>query len=163
MTIAGGQLPAQASIGSFSFELALRHPSRDPTEISQILAIQPKICWKAGDESYNKSIWRCEFARGIAAANFEAALEKFIAFISGHGSFLQGFYEDDGEIELILNSHVEPDHGRVLDVRLSAWFLQEISENGVGLQLNGWMTPDVGSCDDEQVHSGGGVLRAVEE
>ncbi len=53
---------------------------------------------------------------------------------------MREFYDDEGAIELEINSKAEPDDGKIANVKLTAWFMEQISNSGIDLRLNVWMS-----------------------
>ncbi len=126
----------------FKIDLNLHHPSCDPEMVTEALALQPwfakKTGAKIGNVTHKRTTWLCNFRRGTSESEFAAALEDVVTLLSEHESFIAGFIEQGGEVELVLNSTVDTEGDKLLELSLHPWFLKQIGERGINLRVQAW-------------------------
>jgi hypothetical protein len=130
-------------IDSFSIDIVIRHPSCEPSHISQELGLKPNSSWKKGDivpgiRAKRATAWYCEFLRDNGTEAYENALRRVISFINKKKAFFKEIGDEKGEAEIVLNHSVEFDEGRVFELSLSPIFLGHLSTLGIGLHITGW-------------------------
>jgi len=127
---------------SYRVDLNLHHPSRDPGVITEALAIEPWFAKRkgefVGDIEHKATTWLCHFQKGDGNAEFSETLERVVSFLSKHDSFFSTFTEEDGTVEMVLKVTVPFDDGKLLDVRLDTFFLNELAQRNVSLRVQAW-------------------------
>ena len=61
-----------------------------------------------------------------------------MSFMSKHHSFLRRFVEEKGTAEIVLNTTVPVDEGKLFDLSLDSFFLSKLAETGVKLRVQVW-------------------------
>jgi hypothetical protein len=93
---------------------------------------------KVGNVIHKQTTWLCKFRSGTFDSEFASALEDVVALISEHERFIAGFIEQGGEVELVLNSTVDAEGDKLLELSLHPWFLKQIGERGINLRVQAW-------------------------
>src|SRR5215831_12232361 len=95
----------------FRISLRVRHPTMEPEQITEVLAIKPKRCWKAGETrqtpmgtplagSNRDTYWTAEVAAGRWPLNVNEAIYNVLKKLVRHRSFLHQIRAEDGAVEL---------------------------------------------------------------
>jgi hypothetical protein len=139
----------------FTISLRLRHPSIDPTEITQTLGITPQHTWKAGDPRrdpgggtlegvYRESYWMGrlmqEPAQSPVQVSIESVLLQTLAHLRRSNSFLERLDAEGGIAELHVSLFARED----LQLELSAQSLALLGRLGLAIALDIHPQPPVG-------------------
>ena len=133
------------SSDSFSIDISLRHPTRDPLSISEALSIKPQG-FHAGAKDLDKAKekWTFFYTRleiGDPAISYEDSLKNTVDFVQKHAGFWRDFIAEQGEIKIILNHTIQQQPGNgdlCFDLYLSPALLKVLCEHGIGLNIKGW-------------------------
>jgi hypothetical protein len=109
----------------FTISLRVRHPAINPEQISEVLAINPKRSWKAGEPrqspkgaplaGFNRdTFWTAEIAAGRWPLNVNEAIHETLKRLVRHRSFLHHLREEGGGAELFIGWFFENQSGDVL-------------------------------------------------
>jgi hypothetical protein len=127
---------------SYSVDLNLHHPTRDPGEITKALVIEPWFAKQRGEFvggiEHKATSWLCHFQQGDGNAEFNETLERVVSFLSKHDAFFSRFTEEDGTVEMVLKATVPFDDGKLLDLRLDPFLLNELAQRNVSLRVQAW-------------------------
>ena len=127
---------------SFGVDLNLHHPFRDPREITEALALKPWFAKRRGEFvggiEHKATSWLCHLKKGSGNSEFSQTLEEVASFLSEHDPFLSAFIEEEGTIEMVLKTKVPLDHGKLLDLRLDSFLLNELAQHSVSLRVQAW-------------------------
>lgn len=126
----------------FSIDLNLHHPSCDPGEITKALLLEPWFSRRAGDQLgdvvHRQTSWLCHFEKGAGDSEFGEALERMASLLCQHEAFFSEFTGEGGKVEVVLNSRVELEEGKLLELCLHPWFLNQLSTRNVSLRIQAW-------------------------
>ena len=126
----------------FKINLNLHHPSCDPEMVTKALALKPWFTKekgaKIGNVTHKQTTWLCNFRNGRSESEFTAALEDVVTLLSEHEPFVAEFIQQGGEIELELNSAVDTEGDKLLELSLHPWFLKQLGERGINLRMQAW-------------------------
>lgn len=129
---------------SYSIELRLEHPHRDPSEVTSALNMEPDRCWSAGSArvgpagellgGFNKeNCWLKNIATDLFDnAMFEQNLMRLTSELRVGGEFLKSFCKDGGAITLQTFWRIGSDWPQE---RLRHSLLAALGELGVDLVL----------------------------
>jgi hypothetical protein len=131
----------------FTISLRLRHPSIDPSEITQTLGIMPQHTWKAGhprrdpaggtlEGVYRESYWMGrlmqEPARSSAQVSVESVVQQTLAHLRRSHGFLERLDGEGGIAEL----HVSLFACEDFQLQLSAQSLALLGRLGLAVALD---------------------------
>jgi len=131
----------------FTISLRLRHPSIDPSEITQTLGLTPQHTWKAGDARrgpgggtlegvYRESYWMGrlmhEPAQSSAQVSVESVLLQTLAQLRRSHGFLERLDADGGIAELHVSLFARED----FQLELSAQSLNLLGRLGLAITLD---------------------------
>jgi hypothetical protein len=133
---------AQEPKDRFNIDLALTHPTCDPSLITEEMSTEPMYCWKQGDRFgplvKRSSHWYGRILTDHGEDEFDRALKTIASLVAMHKAFFVEFVQGGGTIELILNHSVELDEGKVLELYIEPSFLGRLAAIGVGLRVQAW-------------------------
>jgi hypothetical protein len=109
----------------FLVSLRVRHPTMDPEQISEVLAIKPKRFWKVGEPrqtpkgtplagTNRDTYWTAEIVAGRWPLNVNEAIYDVLKKLVRHRSFLHHIRAEDGVVELFVGWFFENQSGDVL-------------------------------------------------
>lgn len=139
----------------FTISLRLRHPSIDPSEITQTLGIMPQHSWKAGEPRrdpgggtlegvYRESYWMGrliqEPAQSPAHVSLESVLLQTLAHLRRSHGFLERLDADGGIAELHVSLFAPED----FQLELSAQSLALLGRLGLAIALDFHPQPPAG-------------------
>lgn len=134
-----------SSRDSFSIDISLRHPNRDPLSIARALSIKPQGFQPAiEDLDTAQEKWTFFYGRleiGDPTISYADALQNTVNFVRQHAAFWRQFTLENGEVKIILNHtiHLQDANGDLcFDLFLSPAFMAHLCEHGVGLNVKGW-------------------------
>jgi hypothetical protein len=129
---------------SFTIDIALRHPSYRPDEISKALSIEPQASWAAGHRldklCTQGTFFHACLQRGDSPEGYEAALAEVVSFLERNAAFWTDFIGGHGEVELVLNHTIRPQEeegDRCFELYLDPAFLSHLSSRRIGLRVQG--------------------------
>jgi len=126
----------------FKINLNLHHPSCNPETITETLGLKPWFAkekgTKIGNITHKRTTWLCKFRSGTFESEFASALEDVVTLLSEHEPFIAGFLGQGGEVELELNSTVDTEGDKLLELSLHPWFLKQLGDRGINLRVQAW-------------------------
>jgi len=127
---------------SFSISITLRHPSLDPSAISNVFSLEPRFSWKAGSRVggiENKySVWHGLLGEGAGSEEYEESLKKAVAFLEGCQEWLAYFSRSEGELDVIFGFSTELDEGLICQVSFYPELIARLSKLNVGIRVEIW-------------------------
>ena len=120
----------------------LRHPSLDPREISNALALKPSISWKAGSSAgkivHMWSVWYGLLAEGAGTDEYEDALKKAVLHLESCQEWLNKSFGEDGELDVIFDLWTDLEDGKICEVSFYPELLLRLSKLNAGMQVEVW-------------------------
>jgi hypothetical protein len=109
----------------FRISLRVRHPSMAPEQITEVVEIEPKHSWKAGEArrtptgapltGYNRdTYWTADITAGRWPLNLNEAIHATLKRLVRCRSFLHRIRAEDGTVELFVGWFFENQSGDVL-------------------------------------------------
>jgi hypothetical protein len=127
----------------FRINLCVKHPSLDPSTVSESLNIQPQFAWGVGDpvgsRARRSTLWHGILFEGSGAIEFERALTGVLSLLSDRQDFLSEITTSGGELSLMVRTVAELQDGKVAEVRFNASFLEALARRSVDLVFEVWM------------------------
>ena len=132
----------------YSYQITLRifHPSIEPNEITESLAMQPKRAWKAGqprqtpkgtplDGIYSESYWYSDLTDGEHTSEgtlLEDYFDHFCTQLLQHSPFFNRIRKEGGKVELYASSYSKRNYGFEFPPALT----QKLTEMGLTLVID---------------------------
>lgn len=126
-----------SSHDSFTIDIVLRHPSYAAEDIMKALSLASLVPLPKATYFY------AQLQKGSSVHQYGRALNDVILFLRKHERFLTAFMKRGGDVELIVNHNVtaESESGdKCFELFLSAEFLRALSDQEIGLRVQGWRT-----------------------
>lgn len=123
---------------SFAIEIALGHKELDikkcPTEKFGVL-----YSWNRGETvgglTKNSGYWRARIREGSVQSEFQSALEALLEGLEGATAYLCELKNMEAKLEVIFIFRIQQEHGKVLEIELSAEFLEIITRKGFSIRV----------------------------
>lgn len=109
-----------------------------PPGIRGLMAFRPATAKPLPGIPHQSTSWLCHFQKGDGNVEFDQTLRALLLFASEHHSFLHRFVEEEGTVEVVLNSKVPFDQGKLFDLSLDPLFLGELSQLRIRLRVQVW-------------------------
>ncbi len=127
----------------FRIDLCVKHPSLDPSTISESLRIQPEFAWGVGDLVGSRvrisTLWSGTLVEGSGTIEFERALEGVLSVLSDRHGFLNQTTKSGGELSITIRTFAEVQDGKVAEMHLNASLLEALALQGIDLAFEVWM------------------------
>jgi hypothetical protein len=127
----------------FRIDLCVKHPSVNPSAISESLSIKPEFAWGVGDlvgsRVRTSTLWHGTLVEGSGATEFERALESVLSVLSDRLGFLNQTMASGGELSLTIRTFAEVQDGKAAEIHLNAPFLEALALRRIDLAFEVWM------------------------
>ena len=126
----------------FKIRLRLRHPSLDPSEVSNVFGMNPSFSWKAGGSAgtvvHKSGVWHGLLANGAGSAEYEEALKNSVLLLESRREWLNGVLKNEGECDLVFAYWTELEEGKICQTGFYPQLLGRLSNLNVGIQVEVW-------------------------
>lgn len=127
---------------AFSISMTLRHPSLDPSDISNAFSLEPRFSWKAesraGEIEHKYTVWHGLLAEGAGSDKYEEALKRAVVFLESCQEWLAYFSRSEGELDVIFGFSTELDEGLICQASFYPELIARLSKLNAGIRVDIW-------------------------